>query len=76
MLEKQPMTKSASTSPENEQDSHKKAFHRSVSEYVTENEDENDFVFSRAVSVSSRRRNNSGSVTGKHFPEGRFFVKE
>ncbi|XP_055893471.1 E3 ubiquitin-protein ligase MYCBP2-like isoform X4 [Biomphalaria glabrata] len=63
MLEKQPMTKSASTSPENEQDSHKKAFHRSVSEYVTENEDENDFVFSRAVSVSSRRRNNSGSVT-------------
>nr|AOV18880.1 myc binding protein 2 [Lymnaea stagnalis] len=64
MLEKQPMTKSAGTSPENEQDSHKKAFHRSVSEYVTENEvDENEFVFSRAVSVSSRRRNNSGSVT-------------
>ncbi|KAH9488940.1 E3 ubiquitin-protein ligase mycbp2 [Bulinus truncatus] len=64
LLEKQPMTKSASTSPENEQDSHKKAFHRSVSEYVTENEgEENDFVFSRAVSVSSRRRNNSGSVT-------------
>ncbi|XP_059170813.1 E3 ubiquitin-protein ligase MYCBP2-like isoform X4 [Physella acuta] len=64
MLEKQPMTKSAGTSPENEQDTHKKAFHRSVSEYVTENEtDENDFIFSRAVSVSSRRRNNSGSVT-------------
>lgn len=68
MLEKQPMTKSAGTSPENEQDTHKKAFHRSVSEYVTENEtDENDFIFSRAVSVSSRRRNNSGGVTGQFF---------
>ncbi|GFN82137.1 myc binding protein 2 [Plakobranchus ocellatus] len=64
MLEKQPMTKSAGTSPEMEQDSHKKTFHRSVSEYGTENEvDGNDFVFQRAVSVSSRRRNNSGSVT-------------
>ena len=59
------MTKSAGTSPEMDQESHKKAFHRSVSEYATENgSDANDFVFQRAVSVSSRRRNNSGSVTG------------
>lgn len=59
------MTKSAGTSPENEQE-HKKAFHRSISEYVTENDsDDNEFVFSRAVSVSSRRRNNSGSVAGE-----------
>ncbi|XP_035827428.1 E3 ubiquitin-protein ligase MYCBP2 isoform X3 [Aplysia californica] len=63
LLEKQPMTKSAGTSPDWEQEGHKKAFHRSVSEYTSENDaDEQEFVFSRAVSVSSRRRNNSGSV--------------
>ncbi|KAK7473506.1 hypothetical protein BaRGS_00035259, partial [Batillaria attramentaria] len=65
ILESKPIVKSAGTSPESEQENHKKSFHRSVSEYASEEENgDHDFVFHRAVSVSSRRRNNSGADGG------------
>jgi hypothetical protein len=62
-VETKPIIKSAGTSPENEQENAKKSFHRSVSEYGSEEEfGDHEFVLQRAVSVSSRRRNNSGGV--------------
>ena len=64
-VESKPIVKSAGTSPDSEQENQKKAFHRSVSEYGSEEElVEHEFVLHRAVSVSSRRRNNSGGVSG------------
>ncbi|XP_076446720.1 E3 ubiquitin-protein ligase MYCBP2-like isoform X7 [Babylonia areolata] len=63
-VENKPMVKSAGTSPESEQENHKKSFHRSVSEYASEEENaEHEFLLHRAVSVSARRRNNSGGVS-------------
>ena len=65
MVESKPVVKSAGTSPESEQENHKKSFHRSVSEYASEEENgEHEYVLHRAVSVSARRRNNSGGVSG------------
>ena len=64
-VESKPIVKSAGTSPDSEQENQKKSFHRSVSEYGSEEElVEHEFVLHRAVSVSSRRRNNSGGVLG------------
>lgn len=64
-MDTKPIVKSAGTSPESEQENHKKSFHRSVSEYASEEENgDREFVLHRAVSVSSRRRNNSGGVSG------------
>lgn len=64
-MESKPIVKSAGTSPDSEQENQKKSFHRSVSEYGSEEElVEHEFVLHRAVSVSARRRNNSGGVSG------------
>ena len=56
--------RSAGTSPESELDQlpKKTAFQRSISEYVSDNDDNSERNLGK---YSGRRRNNSGGVTGK-----------